>query len=223
MKKMLMALVMGAALTCSGMVFAEEEYILTPGDQLQIIIEGHADISNSVANRNDNYMVRPDGLFEFPLIGVVDTKGKTISQLKQEMSQRLAEYIIEPSVLVNVAALGTTRVFVLGEVKKPGMIELTKSHRVLDAVGAAGGFTELAAKKKIYLVREGREESVQKLNFNNFLTKGDISQNLVLQEGDCLYLTSNHKLSFVKDILPTVQRFVNSWYNVERTRTERRK
>lgn len=216
MKKLITALALGAVLTCSGVACAAGDYMLTPGDQLQILVMGHADISNNTASRNDAYMVRPDGLFEFPLIGVVDTKGKTISQLEREMSERLSEYIIDPKLIVNVASLGTTRVFVMGEVKRPGMYELTKSHRVLDALGAAGGFTEKASKKNIFLVRDGKEETLQKLNIHSYLTKGDVSQNLVLQEGDCLYLTSNHKISFVNDILLGVQRALSGYYYVRK-------
>lgn len=216
MKKLITALALGAVLTCGGVACAAGDYMLTPGDQLQILVMGHADISNNTASRSDAYMVRPDGLFEFPLIGVVDTKGKTISQLERELSERLSEYIIDPKLIINVASLGTTRVFVLGEVKRPGMFELSKSHRVLDALGAAGGFTEKAAKKNIFLVREGKEETLQKLNIHSYLTKGDVSQNLVLQEGDCLYLTSNHKISFVNDILLGVQRVLSGYYYVRK-------
>lgn len=92
------------------------------------------------------------------------------------------------------------------------MYELTKSHRVLDALGAAGGFTEKAAKKNVFLIRNGKEETMQKLNFNNYLQKGELSQNVVLQEGDCLYLTSNHKVTFARDIFP----FISSWYYIKR-------
>lgn len=60
----------------------------------------------------------------------------------------LAEYLVRPQVSVNILKLGTTRVYVLGEVKKPGLYELEKSHRVLDALGKAEGFTEKAAKKE---------------------------------------------------------------------------
>lgn len=219
MKRTLMALLLGALLTYCGMVFAaEEEYYLTPGDQLQIVVAGHADISSSDSNRSSGYIVRPDGRFEFPLIGLIETKGKTISSLEQEMTERLSEYIVDPVITINLASMGSTRVFVIGEVKRPGVFELTKSHRVLDAIGAAGGFTELAAKKNVFLIRDGREETLQKLNMNSFLTKGDLSQNVVLQEGDCLYLTSNHKVSFLKDVVLAVYRLANGYYYWDRVR-----
>lgn len=211
MKKYLLALVLGLALTFCGAA-AAEEYIMTPGDQLQIYVLGHPDISSTRANSDSSYTVRPDGKLNFPLVGEIDVNGLTVFEFTNLLTKELSEYIINPKITVNVAKLGTTRVFVLGEVKNQGMYELSKSHRVLDALGAAGGFTEKAAKKSIYLVRNGVREAdrVQKLNILNYMKKGDMSQNLVLQEGDCLFLTSNHKLTLM-DVLLAASRVTDVW------------
>ena len=215
MKKYLLAAVLGLALTFCGAA-AAEEYIMTPGDQLQIYVLGHPDISSTRANSDSSYTVRPDGKLNFPLVGEIDVNGLTVFEFTNLLTKELSEYIINPKITVNVAKLGTTRVFVLGEVKNQGMHELTKSHRVLDALGAAGGFTEKSAKKSIFLVRNGVREAdrVQKLNILNYVKKGDMSQNLVLQEGDCLFLTSNHKISLA-DILLIANRATDTWYDVK--------
>ena len=215
MKKIAAALALCAVLTFGGTA-AAEEYIMCPGDQLQIYVLGHPDISSTRANNDSSYTVRPDGKMNFPLVGEIDVNGMTVFEFTQLLTKELSEYIINPKITVNVAKLGTTRVFVMGEVNKQGMYELTKSHRVLDALGAAGGFTQKAAKKNIYLVRNvGQpEEIVQKLNINNFLRKGDVTQNLVLHEGDCLYLTSNHKIT-LQDIALFANRFTDTWYDVK--------
>ena len=211
MKKYLLAAVLGLALTFCGAA-AAEEYIMTPGDQLQIYVLGHPDISSTRANSDSSYTVRPDGKLNFPLAGEIDVNGLTVFEFTNLLTKELSEYIINPKITVNVAKLGTTRVFVLGEVKNQGMHELTKSHRVLDALGAAGGFTEKAAKKSIFLVRNRgtAEENVQKLNILNYMKKGDMSQNMVLQEGDCLFLTSNHKVT-LQDIMLFVSRVTDAW------------
>ena len=215
MKKYLLAAVLGLALTFCGAA-AAEEYIMTPGDQLQIYVLGHPDISSTRANSDSSYTVRPDGKLNFPLVGEIDVNGLTVFEFTNLLTKELSEYIINPKITVNVAKLGTTRVFVLGEVKNQGMHELTKSHRVLDALGAAGGFTEKAAKKSIYLVRNRgtAEENVQKLNILNYVKKGDMTQNVVLQEGDCLFLTSNHKVTLL-DIMLFVNRATDSWYDAK--------
>ena len=218
MKKYVLAAVLGVLLTCSNLTAAapSNDYIMTPGDQLQIYVLGHPDISSTRANNDSAYTVRPDGKLNFPLVGEIDVNGLTVFEFTSLLTKELSEYIINPKITVNVAKLGTTRVFVLGEVKNQGMHELTKSHRVLDALGAAGGFTEKSAKKSIFLVRNRgtSEENVQKLNILNYMKKGDMSQNLVLQEGDCLFLTSNHKVTLL-DIMLFVNRATDSWYDAK--------
>lgn len=218
MRELIAAAVLGAALTFCGAA-AAEEYLMTPGDALQIYVLDHPDLSSTRANSDSAYTVRPDGKVEFPLVGTIDTTGKTVTQFTEELKQRLSEYIINPDITVNVARLGTTRVFVLGEVSKPGLHELTKGHRVLDALGAAGSFTDKAAKKNIFLIREGKEETMQKIKLNDFLYKGDTKQNIVLKEGDCLYLTGNHKLNFLKDIAPFLFGVGSAWNNVDEARS----
>lgn len=210
----LIAVALGAMLTFSS-VAAAEEYLMSPGDQLYIYIQEFPDINGTQANSNI-YQVRPDGNLNFPLVGDIDTTGKTVKEFMAELTERMREYVKEPTISVNLQQLGTTRVLVLGEVKKAGLYELTKSHRVADAIGIAGGFTPKAAKKHVYLVRNGNEEkqTVQQLDFNGYLVKGDKTQNLVLKEGDCLYLTSNHKISLA-EILTLVNRATDTWYDVD--------
>lgn len=208
MKKTILALTL--ALSLQGLAAAsaaDNDYIMCPGDQLQVVVYRHTDISSPL--NSTPYIVRPDGKVTFPLIGDIDVTGKTVTEFTRQLEASLAEYLVRPQVSVNILKLGTTRVYVLGEIKKPGLYELEKSHRVLDALGKAEGFTEKAAKKKIFLIRKGAEEPVL-VNINNFLKKSDQSQNYVLNEGDCLYLTSNGKINIVRDIMP----FVNGAYMI---------
>ena len=208
MKKTILTLIL--ALSLQGLAAAsaaDNDYIMCPGDQLQVVVYRHTDISSPL--NSTPYIVRPDGKVTFPLIGDIDVTGKTVTEFTRQLEASLAEYLVRPQVSVNILKLGTTRVYVLGEVKKPGLYELEKSHRVLDALGKAEGFTEKAAKKKIFLIRKGAEEPVL-VNINNFLKKSDQSQNYVLNEGDCLYLTSNGKINIVRDIMP----FVNGAYMI---------
>ena len=193
MKKTILALTL--ALSLQGLAAAsaaDNDYIMCPGDQLQVVVYGHEDLSSPPNSNTTPYTVRPDGKVTFPLIGDIDVTGKTVTEFTRQLEAS-----------VNILKLGTTRVYVLGEVKKPGLYELEKSHRVLDALGKAEGFTEKAAKKKIFLIRKGAEEPVL-VNINNFLKKSDQSQNYVLNEGDCLYLTSNGKIDIGRDIMPFI-------------------
>ena len=196
------------------------EYVLAPGDTLQIDVFGHSDLSTRRDSADSSYVVRPDGKLLFPLIGEINLAGRTVADFTAELERRLSEYIINPNVTVNVTKLGGTRVFVLGEVRNPGMFTLSRSHRMLDAVGAAGGFTQYAAKKNVYLIRDIHDDGTagqgEKLNLNDYLKKGDMSQNVELQEGDCLYFTSNNKIDFSKDIMP----WVYGYYYIDRLRKD---
>lgn len=203
MKKSLVVLALALALGAGSAAQAQvQDYVMCPGDVLQVVVYGHEDLSTLAGNtQNSPYVVRPDGKVSFPLIGDVDVTGKTVAQFREELVSRFSQYLVTPSISVNVTKLGTTRVYVLGEIKRPGLYELEKSHKVIDALAKAEGFTEKSGKKNVFLVRAGSTE-VEKLNINNFLTKGDQKGNVVLNEGDCLYLTSNHKILFSKDIMP---------------------
>lgn len=203
MRKKLSVLLFACLLALSAIAQAEE-YMMCPGDRLDIVVAGHEDISTDVGAAGGKYIVRPDGRLSFPLIGELDITGKTVDAFTKELEKRLAEYIINPRVTVNIAQLGTTRVYVLGEVNKPGLYELEKSHKVLDAIGKAQGFTKDAAKKKVFLVRKDHKGEPVKVNLNDILKKGDVSQNHTLQEGDLLYLTSNGRIDFAKDIMPFI-------------------
>lgn len=163
------------------------------GEHLYINVYGHGDLSSNT-DRNNPYIVRPDGKFTMPLIGEFDVKGKTIAQATSELTTCLEKYIKEPKVTINVVKWGSVRVYVLGEVKHQGAYELSKSHRLLDAIGKAGGFTRKSAKTKVYVVRAGAEEPCLKVNMKDLLLKGDTSNNIVLYEGDSVYFVSNHKL-----------------------------
>ena len=202
MKRLLLVVMAALLLLISGTALAAGEYIMSPGDKLMITVTGYEEYSSNPQHPESAYIVRPDGRLSFPLIGTIDTTGKTVNEFTTELTNRLSEYLVNPDVSVNITQLGTTRVFVLGEVNKAGMYELTKSHRVIDAIGAANGFTKDAAKKHIFLIRDGKKDNMQQLNLNDYLTKGDLKQNVVLKEGDCLYLSSNGRINFSTDILP---------------------
>jgi polysaccharide export outer membrane protein len=194
-------------MSLGGTVMAAD-YIMSPGDQMDVLVQNNPDLSTDPASPTNKYIVRPDSKVAFPLIGEVDVTGLTIPKFTALLQERYAKYLINPQITVSLAKLGTTRVFVFGEVHKPGMYELEKSHRVMDAIGIAEGFTWDTAKKKVYLIRDAANVKSTKdfkpimVNFNDLLTKGDLNQNYELHEGDALYLTRNGRIDFARDIAP---------------------
>lgn len=203
MKKNFVNLIFVFLLLLCNVVYAESsEYVLRPGDELKIEFFDHEELSTPATGPNP-YVVRPDGKVSFLLIGDVDVSGKTVSKFQEELIKLYSKFLRNPNITVNITKYGGTRVYVLGEVLRPGMYELKKSHRVLDALGAAGGFTKKSSKKHIYLIRKDADNPII-VNINNYLRKADQSQNYELNEGDCLYLTSNHKISIANDVKPLI-------------------
>lgn len=199
LKKSILALAAVTALW-TGTACAEE-YYMRPGDELNIVVTQQQDLGNSSTNQSP-FVVRPDGNVSFPLVGEIHAEGMTVSQFTDVLQQGLARYIVDPDVSVNISKLGRVRVYVFGEVRKPGAVELEKGHTVIDAIGAAQGFTRDTAKKKIFLIHQDQPKSLIPINLNNMLRTGDMSQNVTLREGDILYLTKNHRIDFARDIAP---------------------
>lgn len=197
LKKSILALAAVTALW-TGTACAEE-YYMRPGDELNIVVTQQQDLGNSSTNQSP-FVVRPDGNVSFPLVGEIHAEGMTVSQFINVLQQGLARYIVDPDVSVNISKLGRVWVYVFGEVRKPGAVELEKGHTVIDAIGAAQGFTRDTAKKKIFLIHQDQPKSLIPINLNNMLKTGDMSQNVTLREGDILYLTKNHRIDFARDI-----------------------
>ena len=182
-----------------------DDYKLRPGDVLSITVLGYDEFALP-ANTGGapGFLVRPDGYFSFPLIGEVSVQDQTVGTLTETLRVRLSDYLLEPKVSVNLARLGATRVYVLGEVMKPGSYEIEKAHNLLDAVTAAGGPTKDGAKRNVYVVRRSKPGEYQKVNLLAILKKGDQSQNVTLNEGDSVFLTSNGRINFAQDIMPFI-------------------
>jgi polysaccharide export outer membrane protein len=137
-----------------------------------------------------------------PISRELTVSGLTLDELTRNLTDVFGEYIKNPKISVNITKFRTLRVYVLGEVTKPGMYEIEKSHNLLDALGSAGGHTRRAAKKTVYVVSKATGK-YQKINLNNLLKKADLTQNVELAEGDVVYL-ADHKINFIDDILPYI-------------------
>ena len=183
-----------------------EEYRLGPGDVLTIGVWGYEDLQVK------ELVVRPDGKIAFPIAGEIQATGVSSGELTELLTKRLSQFVNDPTVTVNIIRFRTTRIYVLGEVIKPGMYEMEKQHNLLDAIGIAGGYTKNAAKKQVLILRKDQMDHPVNVNLLNLLTKGDMAQNYALGEGDVVYLSDNGKINFATDILP----WVSATYQVVR-------
>lgn len=164
-------------------------FALGPGDKLEIEILGET------GTRTDTF-VTPDSKVYFDLLPGIDVKGKTTTQLREEMEKLLARYYKQPQVSLTLREVSSQRVWVLGRVNAPGIYPLNRPLRVLDAVTQAGGlftsrFTgtteELADLSHSFLIRGGKTLPV---DFQKLIREGDLSQNIYLEPDDFIYLPS---------------------------------
>ena len=210
MKKLVTALCLGAILTTGSIYAAEldERYVISPRDHINIKVMFHDDLSGT-------YVPLSDYTFQYPLIGTVNAPGKTVHELTEELKQRLSEYIIDPKITINISSMGGTKVYVFGHAPKQGAFYLNeRTHNVVDALAAAGGFGYKTSKKRIFLIRGGQQDNMKQIDMKAYLKKGDLSQNVELQEGDVLYLTSNKKLS-IENIFGFVSGILNAWNDAD--------
>lgn len=181
------------------------EYHLAPGDILSIGVWGYEELQLK------QVIVRPDGRVSFPLVGEIKAEGISTGEFTDGLTKKLSVYIKNPQVTVNVEKFHTTRIYVLGQVNKPGMYEIERQHNLLDAISMAGSYTKDAAKKKVMVLRKAEPGKVQTANLVNLLNKADLTQNYTLADGDIVFLKDNGRIDFARDIMP----FVSGWYYID--------
>lgn len=182
-----LALLAAPALACSATAqypWKQEralEYRVGPGDRLRVSTWKHDEASGEVT-------VRPDGGFALPLVGEVHAQGRTPAELAREVEGRLARLYTEaPPVTVLVVEAKSYRVYVVGEVQKPGELSPAQPITVLMALAMAGGFTPYAdADHVLILRRDDKGERRIPFSWTAVVKQGDLQQNLVLQAGDTL-------------------------------------
>jgi polysaccharide export outer membrane protein len=154
------------------------DYVIGPDDVLSIVFWRDKDMSADVT-------VRPDGMITLPLINDVHAAGLTPDQLRGSLTTAADKFLEEPNVTVVVKAINSRKVFVTGNVNKPGPYPLAAPTTVLQLIATAGGLQEYAKGDKIVIMRTANG-TTQRLPFNyGEVTKGKkLQQNVMLQPGD---------------------------------------
>ena len=160
---------------------AAEEYRISPGDVLIISVWGYEELQAK------ELLVRDDGKIAFPLAGGDTSCWFIARELMQDIAHALHGYINNPQVTVNIFKYHTTRIYVVGEVARPGLYELEKQHNLMDAITVAGSYTKDAAKKKVFIISQGNTSNQVEVNLLQLLRKGDMTQNVSLKDGDVVY------------------------------------
>lgn len=160
---------------------AAGEYRIGKEDVIEVVVFREPELSRVVP-------VRPDGKISLPLAGEMDAAGKTASELQRGIAKVLASYVREPAVSVLVREINASRVYVLGEVVRPGGFPLRGPMTVVQAIAIAGGRTPYAGDRVVWLrdKHDGKTEKAT-LSFGD-LMKGEESSELWLASGDVLYV-----------------------------------
>lgn len=155
-----------------------EVYVIGIPDQLKIVVWKNPELTVQVP-------VRRDGKISVPLVDDVQAEGLTPEELKEVLTEALAEFVTAPDVTVIVEAINSHTVTVIGGVGRSGQISLVRQMRVLEAIASMGGFNAWAKKDRIKIMREVDNEMVEYVfDYGAFSSGKAPNSNLLLQPGD---------------------------------------
>jgi len=158
----------------------ETEYKIGPQDVLKIDVWKEPDITRTIP-------VRPDGKISLPLLSDVQAAGLTSVQLADSIRESLKKFINNPQVTVTVMEINSRRVYVNGEVMRPGAQALLPNMTVLQALSSSGGFTQFARIKDIYVLRQEDGKQVKHpFNYKEVISGKHPEDNIPLQPGDII-------------------------------------
>lgn len=159
--------------------YKDAPYTVNPGDTLTVSVWKQPDLSGPV-------LVRPDGTFSIPLGGQFNALGKTVAQLQQLIAERLQKYIADPVVTVSVQDVKGNKVYVIGQVTKPGEFVVNPRVDVMQALSMAGGTTPFASLNNIVILRRmpnGAQQAIP-FRYKEVASGRNLDQDITLQAGD---------------------------------------
>jgi polysaccharide export outer membrane protein len=152
-------------------------YVIGLGDVLRITVWKEPDLTGEAT-------VRPDGMITVPLLGDVPAAGRRPNELAAGLVADLQRYVESPRVTVSVIQATSARIYVVGQMLRPGEFPLAGRMTVLKALALAGGFKEFARPESIVIVRE--DQTVIPFNYKRVADGKDVSQNVLLAAGDTI-------------------------------------
>lgn len=132
-------------------------------------------------------VVRPDGMFSFPLVGDIQAEDRTVEEIRADLVKRLTKYIPNPNVSVSVTKVLSYKIYVVGRVNKPGEYLIGHYTDVLQALSLAGGLTPFAAENDIKVIRRVKgKQQVILFRYGDVRKGQELEQNILLQRGDAV-------------------------------------
>jgi polysaccharide export outer membrane protein len=177
-----MACVVLLALSFAPRAHAQQlpDYTMNPGDVLDISVWKEDQLTKSV-------IVRPDGKFSFPLAGEIVAIGRTVAQVQAEITNRLKPYMPEPVVSASIKELDGCKIYVIGQVNKPGSYVMNPRISVLQGLSLAGGMTPFAGVNDIIVLRgPGAAQRIFPFRYGEVSKGHNLNQNVLLEAGDVI-------------------------------------
>ncbi|GAB1720588.1 MAG: Polysaccharide export protein [Nitrosospira sp.] len=184
---------LGACKTYPSLVAEEayvgHDYLVGPGDMVDIIVWRNPEVSMSVP-------VRPDGKITTPLVEDLPASGKTSTQLARDIEEALSKYIQQPVVTVVVTEfIGpySEQIRVIGEAAKPQALPYREQMTLMDVLIAVGGVTEFAAGNRSRVIRnvDGKQQQFS-VRLDDLIRDGDITANVPMRQGDVLVIPESY-------------------------------
>ena len=166
----------------SSLTSHDPKYVIGPTDVLDINFWGEKDLSRTV-------LVRHDGKTSLPLLGDLQAAGLTPMELAASIADKMRKYITDPRVTVTPSVVNSRRVYVVGEVNRPGTVALLPDMTVLQALASAGGLNQFANRKRIYVLRTENGKQVRyPYNYKEVIRGTRMDQNIRLLPGDTIVI-----------------------------------
>lgn len=179
------------------------EYIIQPEDAMKITVINEEKLSAE-------QIVDPNGYINLPQIGEIYAAGLSQQELIGKIKQALKKYLVDPKVQITMIQFRRPKVFVLGQVNRPGVYDVKPGDRIMEAIAQAASFNqETAYLENAKLTHKGSDEQIT-IDLDKIINKGDMTQNLELQDGDSIFIPENtlNKYLVVGEVLrPSVYRF----------------
>ena len=158
---------------------AADSYVIGASDVLTVTVWKEPSLSGTL-------LVRPDGMISLSLIGDIQASGLTPLQLADQIEAKLKKFIQDPKASIVITQINSKKIFLLGEVGKKGPVDMTPGMTFLQAIAGAGGLTDYANSKKIYILRDeaGNRQKIQ-VHYKEAL-EGNRSFDLMLKPGDTI-------------------------------------
>jgi polysaccharide export outer membrane protein len=159
-------------------VYVPGNYVIGPDDVLGVVFWKDKEMSADVR-------VRPDGRIALPLINEVQAAGLTPEDLQNKLTEESKKFMEDASITVVIREINSLKVFITGEVTKPGVYPLTASMSVMQLLSVAGGLKEYANAKNITIMRnQGGKQTSLKFNYKEVAAGKNLKQNIELKPGD---------------------------------------